>query len=103
MTVQQYNWSDLYGDSPTQEVPLDDAGQSLIQLLPEHKRAEMEPMLRGMLSSIRAQLGPELYVKFVADMRLGYEYHCEGKTVEASELFAAYGMPYEMLIQQLES
>lgn len=95
--MSAHNWSDLYGETPPQIVPLDAAGDALIKLLPEDKRAEMEPLLRGMLTNMRLQLGEKDYVKFCADMETAYEYHAAGDTEKATLLFGAYGIPYNDL------
>jgi len=90
-------WKDLYGETPPQIVPLDTAGDALIKLLPEDKRAEMEPMLRGMLANMRLQLGEKDYIKFCGDMETAYEYHVAGDAEKATMLFGAYGIPYNDL------
>ncbi len=92
------SWSDLYNDSPPQQVDLDPAGQVLLDLIPEHERADKEPVLRGMLSMMRLQLGERSYVLFCEDMKRAYEYHQAGECDAAARLFGAYGIPYDMLV-----
>lgn len=93
------SWADIYTDSPPQEVPLDAAGQALVNLIPEQDRAEKEPMLRGMLAMMRLNLGEVAYVKFCHDMERAYAMHQAGDRQHAAELFGAYGIPYEMLTE----
>ena len=98
MSVDSPSWSELYGDTPEQDVPLDEAGQALCNLIPESERADKEPLLRSMLAMMRIQLGERNYVVFCQDMQRAYAFHQEGKTQEAAQLFQAYGIPYDMLV-----
>ena len=103
--MQGISWSDLYGDSPMQEVELDKGGKALLSLVPEEKQAEAEPVLRTFLSQMRIQLGDERkYLAFCDDMVRATELHREGKRQDALTLFGVYGWGgiYEMFLQQVD-
>jgi hypothetical protein len=91
------SWGELEQNKVVTEVD-DDATRSLFALIPEERREMAEPMLRGLLSMIKAQIGPEAYATFCADMRLAYEYYEHGDENIARALLAHYGLDWDTLM-----
>lgn len=87
----------MFGDLQVTEPENDEGLQSLLEMVPADKRDMAEPMLRGYLGNVRAQLGDENYLIYCADLKRAYEAHVAGDHETSAAITSKYGIPYEML------
>lgn len=92
-------WGDVLR---TDHTPEHDAGvDALLSMAPaDHPAREMfEPLLRGLFSQIRAQIGEENYVKFCNDLQAAALEYAQGNKEPARMMLAAYGLDITMMEQ----
>lgn len=88
----------IFADLSIEDPEPDEGLAALLDMLPADKRDLAEPMMRGYLNNVKAQLSPEDYLTYCADLKRAYEAHSSGDHTTAASITAKYGLPYEMLV-----